>query len=186
MTLKMLLLVFSWFIFLSFWTVSFFVYRDPGPKKYDRNWFLLLISIIPIAFISVYLSIKYLLVSFDLPIPLIYLANMFGFILILSGLLFAIWARTTLGRFWSGSVALLENHLIINKGPYAFVRHPIYAGVIAMLWGSFLLERIGFVLVISAIGTVFLIWKARLEESLLEKYRGEEYVAYKMKVRGIF
>jgi len=70
---------------------------------------------------------------------------------------------------------------------YAFVRHPIYAGVIAMLWGSFLLERIGFVLVIATLGTIFLIWKARLEESLLEKYRGEEYAAYKkMKVPGIF
>ncbi len=34
---------------------------------------------------------------------------------------------------WSGSAAFIENQPIIEKGPYAIVRHPIYTGVISML-----------------------------------------------------
>ena len=48
---------------------------------------------------------------------------------------FAIWARLTLGRNWSGALASVgENHELIVRGPYRYVRHPIYAGfLIAML-----------------------------------------------------
>lgn len=186
MTLKMLLLILPWFTLFSFWTVFFFVYRIPGPKRRNKNWYPFLIFIIPITTAVAYLTIEFLPKRLDLPTPLLHLINISGTILIFSGLLFAIWARVTLGRFWSGSVALLENHLIINKGPYAIIRHPIYTGVVAMLWGSFLLERIGILLFSAILSTIFFIWKARLEESLLEKYRGEEYAAYKMKVPWIF
>jgi protein-S-isoprenylcysteine O-methyltransferase Ste14 len=43
---------------------------------------------------------------------------------------FACWARVHLGRNWSGTITLKEDHALITTGPYAFVRHPIYTGIL--------------------------------------------------------
>lgn len=54
------------------------------------------------------------------------------------GLGLAIWARVHLGRDWSGTVTLKEEHALIRTGPYARVRHPIYSGVLLALLGAVL------------------------------------------------
>ena len=45
------------------------------------------------------------------------------------GFLFAWWARIYLGRLWSGSITRKEGHKVVDTGPYAIVRHPIYTGI---------------------------------------------------------
>lgn len=42
------------------------------------------------------------------------------------GLLVSIWSRRALGNEWSGDVELKQGHKLVERGPYAFVRHPIY------------------------------------------------------------
>ena len=54
-------------------------------------------------------------------------------ILCVSGLGLCLWARAVLGRNWSGTVTLKENHELIVRGPYRLVRHPIYTGLLAMV-----------------------------------------------------
>lgn len=176
---KILTITVAWAAFLVFWIVAAFIYKSPHSKQYDKNWFLFLVIVITTTLAATYLSAKYFLRRFELSLLFNYFADITGTILIIYGLSFAIWARMTLGRFWSGSVAYIENQPIIKDGPYAIIRHPIYTGVISMLWGSFLLERIGFMLFTACLGTVFLILKAKLEESLLEKRLGKEYIDYK-------
>lgn len=51
-----------------------------------------------------------------------------GALLVALGLAFAVWARVHLGRNWSGSVTVKAEHELIDSGPYALVRHPIYTG----------------------------------------------------------
>src|SRR4029077_6803193 len=53
--------------------------------------------------------------------------------LCLCGLRFCLWARAVLGRNWSGTVTLKEDHELIVRGPYRLVRHPIYTGLIVMI-----------------------------------------------------
>src|ERR1051325_4464738 len=53
-------------------------------------------------------------------------------ILCLGGLGLCFWARAILGRNWSGTVTLKEDHELIVSGPYQLVRHPIYTGLLAM------------------------------------------------------
>jgi protein-S-isoprenylcysteine O-methyltransferase Ste14 len=52
------------------------------------------------------------------------------------GLLFSIWARLHIGRNWSGSVTVKEDHALVRSGPYRIVRHPIYTGLILAFLGS--------------------------------------------------
>jgi protein-S-isoprenylcysteine O-methyltransferase Ste14 len=59
-----------------------------------------------------------------------------GTLLVLLGLLLAVWARWHLGRNWSGIVTLKEDHTLIKSGPYRLVRHPIYSGIALALVGT--------------------------------------------------
>jgi protein-S-isoprenylcysteine O-methyltransferase Ste14 len=59
-----------------------------------------------------------------------------GVLLVLAGLAFAIWARWHLGRNWSSTVAVKQDHTLIQSGPYRWIRHPIYSGMVLALFGT--------------------------------------------------
>jgi protein-S-isoprenylcysteine O-methyltransferase Ste14 len=59
-----------------------------------------------------------------------------GTTLVMLGLLLAFWARWHLGRNWSGTVTVKEDHTLIRSGPYRLVRHPIYSGMLLALFGT--------------------------------------------------
>jgi protein-S-isoprenylcysteine O-methyltransferase Ste14 len=96
-----------------------------------------------------------------------------------AGFGFCWWARLYLGRLWSGSVTRKDDHHIVDTGPYALVRHPIYTGIIVASIAT-ALER-GSVTSFVGLGVMTLGWwiKARLEESFLRAELGAEaYDAY--------
>jgi hypothetical protein len=59
-----------------------------------------------------------------------------GVTLVAVGLLFSVWSRITLGGNWSGSVTIKQNHEIVRTGPYRWIRHPIYTGLVLAFLGS--------------------------------------------------
>lgn len=86
----------------------------------------------------------------------------------LAGIAFAWWARIAMGRLWSGNIARKEGHRVIDNGPFALVRHPIYAGIImsslavAVIDGT-ALAPVGVALIALGFGL-----KAKVEERFLE------------------
>ena len=52
------------------------------------------------------------------------------------GLLVAIWARRTLADNWSSFVTFKQGHELVQTGPYRYVRHPIYTGMLTMCLGT--------------------------------------------------
>jgi len=97
--------------------------------------------------------------------------------------LFCWWARLTMGRLWSGLISRLEDHRVIDTGPFGIVRHPIYSGVI---FAAFLLAIELGTLQALAGAALFLIafWlKARVEENFLRNELGPQaYDAYRRRV----
>ncbi|MGH7499748.1 MAG: methyltransferase family protein [Gemmatimonadales bacterium] len=59
-----------------------------------------------------------------------------GPLLVAAGLGLAVWARRHLGRNWSTSVVVKEDHTLIRSGPYRHVRHPIYTGILLAFLGT--------------------------------------------------
>jgi|SRR5665213_40933 len=104
---------------------------------------------------------------------------------VLAGMAFTVWARITLGRNWSAEVTFKQDHELIESGPYALARHPIYTGLIAMALGTALDygRAIGFALLVAA--CVALWWKARDEERIMSLHFPNVYAEYKARVRAI-
>ena len=101
-----------------------------------------------------------------------------------AGLSVALWARATLGRNWSAAVVLKEQHALIERGPYAFVRHPIYTGVLLMVLGTVTIAGTSAGVIVFATMVAGLIVKARREERLLTKHFPEVYPRYRARVRA--
>jgi protein-S-isoprenylcysteine O-methyltransferase Ste14 len=96
-----------------------------------------------------------------------------------AGFGFCWWARLYLGRLWSAAVTRKEDHHIVDTGPYALVRHPIYTGWIAASAAT--AAEHGTLSSVIGLGLMILgCWiKARLEESFLRGELGaESYDAY--------
>ena len=100
-----------------------------------------------------------------------------GVLLTALGLGIAIAARITLAGNWSAAVEIKEGHALIRSGPYRYVRHPIYSGLLLAVLGSAIaIDRwsalLGFALIFASL------WlKSRHEERRLRQVL-PEYGAY--------
>jgi protein-S-isoprenylcysteine O-methyltransferase Ste14 len=104
-------------------------------------------------------------------------------ILVAAGFGFCWWARLHLGRLWSGFVTLKEDHRIVDTGPYALVRHPIYAGAMFSALMTALMKASPASLAGSVLVCVGFAMTARIEEGFLRSQLGAEaYDAYSRKV----
>jgi protein-S-isoprenylcysteine O-methyltransferase Ste14 len=98
-----------------------------------------------------------------------------GTVLTYLGAAFAIWARWSLGRNWSAEVSLKADHQLIRSGPYAYVRHPIYGGLLLAVIGTAVVigEWRGLLaILIMAVGHVL---KAKREEAFMTAAFGDQY-----------
>jgi protein-S-isoprenylcysteine O-methyltransferase Ste14 len=108
----------------------------------------------------------------------------YGFVgVMLMGLALTWWARIHLGGLWSSAITRKEKHRLIETGPYAFVRHPIYTGLIIALLATAAIEAT-LVAFLGALLIVLGLWvKARAEERFLStELAPETYESYRRRV----
>ncbi|MGH7073554.1 MAG: methyltransferase family protein [Stellaceae bacterium] len=99
-----------------------------------------------------------------------------GDVLCALGIAVAIWARLSLGRNWGMPMTLKENPELVTRGPYAYVRHPIYSGILLGVLGSSLviLAWIAALIVLSG----YFVYSAKKEERLMRAQFPDRYPAY--------
>jgi len=108
----------------------------------------------------------------------IYTAYWIGTGLLVAGLLFSVWARVILGTNWSGTVTVKENHELIQTGPYRWVRHPIYTGLLLALIGSALAQDLWSSVLALALMFVSFWIKLLREERWMRETFGAQYEQY--------
>jgi protein-S-isoprenylcysteine O-methyltransferase Ste14 len=102
-----------------------------------------------------------------------------GLVLMWLGSLLRMWSMVTLGRFFQLTLSIQDDHRIVERGPYRWLRHPSYLGIIVSLAG------IGFVegnwvslAAMSAGGVIAVLVRIPVEERLLLGELGERYASY--------
>jgi protein-S-isoprenylcysteine O-methyltransferase Ste14 len=172
-----------WIIFLAYWLVSAFtVKRTAEPQRLlsalahrvpvGLGWFLLAYQ--------------------ELPPPLNLMlmphtdwARVIGAAICVFGLFVTIWARWTLAGNWSSDVTFKQGHELVKTGPYHFVRHPIYTGLLVMCLGSAIeIGRLRCFLSLVVVGIGFWI-KLKQEERLMLRHFPAEYPAYQKQVKAL-
>jgi protein-S-isoprenylcysteine O-methyltransferase Ste14 len=101
-----------------------------------------------------------------------------GIAAVVVGLLFTVWARRHLADNWSVSVIVRTGHELVLRGPYAWVRHPIYTGALLALMGTAITGGQWRGLVGALLVAASLLYKIRLEERFLSEHFGDEYRRY--------
>ena len=124
---------------------------------------------------------------FSISIRITFLLDVLGLILYAAGCLFMLWARRTLGKMWgistSQQVKLYDDHQIIQSGPYAFVRNPMYFGWWVAMFGLILLYPVWMVLLMFLFSLVAFIGRAHREEAALVGRFGEAWSEYKKRTK---
>lgn len=100
-------------------------------------------------------------------------------VLTFAGVILSIWARLILGENWSARVTRKVDHELIRSGPYAFVRHPIYTGLLLATIGTaiFVGEYRGLIAVPLVLLSESI--KARREERFMIEEFGQSYQDYR-------
>ena len=173
-----------WSVFLIVWTLAAIftkrtVYHETAAQRL-RYMILLLIGC--------YLLLRGHRLFYPLHLRIIPLTDAIlaaAAILCVGGLGFCFWARAVLGRNWSGTVTLKENHELIVRGPYRVVRHPIYTGLLAMVIATVIQQGnvaalIGLLLILVS----FWIKLSEEEEVMLRQFP-DQYSAYRERVKRI-
>jgi len=105
-----------------------------------------------------------------------------GLLLLILGTAFNIWGRFHLKGNWADHVRIYDDQTLVTNGPYRFVRHPLYASLIWMIYGA----AIAYLSPLAALegALIFypmMIYRARLEETALAQKFGKTYASYRQK-----
>jgi protein-S-isoprenylcysteine O-methyltransferase Ste14 len=174
-----------WFIFAAYWAITALRVKRAKAAETSSD---------RLATIAV-LCVAYALLFYNWPrIPWLQFRFMpssiwiqwAGVALTSIGVAVAVWARRTLGEFWSARVTLKEEHRLIRSGPYRFVRHPIYTGMFLAAAGTAVVvgEWRGVLALVLMLITHSR--KALREEKMLTQEFGDEYAAYRQSTGFLF
>jgi protein-S-isoprenylcysteine O-methyltransferase Ste14 len=90
-----------------------------------------------------------------------------------------VWSRVTLGREWSSELRIGAQHHLVTTGPYAWIRHPIYAALLSFLASLALISANWLFIAVLVLSIVDLSLRMPREEQMMVATFGDEYEAYK-------
>lgn len=108
-----------------------------------------------------------------------------GLALTITGCLFAIWARLTLGNNWSARATVKADHELITRGPYSLTRHPIYTGLMIAITGTALARDEWRCILAVVVILLALLVKMGQEEQLMMQTFPEKYPEYRRRVKAL-
>jgi protein-S-isoprenylcysteine O-methyltransferase Ste14 len=169
-----------WIVFILFWVVSAINTKPTigGSWVWWRE-----IGVRLVIFILVVLALRVSKVRHAFKMTGPHLSNtnvllgIVGLVLCACGVGLAIWARIHLGRDWGLPMSRRADPTLVMTGPYAFVRHPIYTGIILATCGSAIGVNIIWVPVLVVVG-IYFIYSATREEKLLTQEFPQDYPVY--------
>ena len=101
------------------------------------------------------------------------------------GFVVAVWARSVLGGNWSAGVTFKERHDLIQRGPYRYVRHPMYSGLLLSVLGLVIWFGRVNTLAVFLISFAGVLLRSRQEEKLLTVHFSTAYPEYRKRTKAL-
>ena len=106
-------------------------------------------------------------------------------LIMVAALAFTLWARFVLAGNWSSRLELKQGHELIVRGPYRYVRHPIYTGMLAMVAATVVYTGSVAWMIVLVGSFCFVLAESSLEEGLMARHFPNEYPAYRARVKRL-
>jgi protein-S-isoprenylcysteine O-methyltransferase Ste14 len=167
-----------WFVLFLYWAIAAFsAKRNVGGNRWSKESGLRLTILVIIVIALRAPELREALQSaqaYEASSPLMGLC---GVLLAALGVGLAIVARVQLGRNWGMPTSQKENPELVTTGPYAFIRHPIYTGMLIAMLGAAIGQTVSWVLPLILYG-IYFTYSARREEKLMIEEFPQQYPAY--------
>lgn len=172
-----------WILFWAYWLISAF--SSKRTVRTNALWSSMLMRVVFIILFIVLFRMGRLRDLPALPANPNPMIDVLGILLCAAGMAFAVWARIRLGRNWGVPMSIKENPELVTTGPYRFVRHPIYAGMLVAILGTTLLAGGQWFLVFFFFLVYFGLFAVRKEEQFLSTQFPAEYPAYAKRTKRL-
>jgi protein-S-isoprenylcysteine O-methyltransferase len=157
--------------------------RD-GARTRDRNSFLLIMVFFWIG-LALSFSLSFLLPQATIPGNPKFVFFL-GLGLMLAGVAFRWYAMAVLGRFFTFDVAIQQGHVLVQAGPYRYIRHPSYTGALVTEFGIGLaLGNWASILALVVSAAIAYAYRIAIEEAALLAALGEPYREYMRHTRRL-
>jgi protein-S-isoprenylcysteine O-methyltransferase Ste14 len=167
-----------WLVFVAYWAVAAVgAKRNAGGHLWRGGIGLRLVAILLIASVMRSPSLRAFLAETQRSASQSDTLGWIGVVLCGLGFGLAIYARWHLGRNWGMPMSRKEQPELVTSGPYAFMRHPIYTGLILAMLGSGIGVNAFWVLMLVPVGAYFILSARREEAAMLQEFP-EQYAAY--------
>jgi protein-S-isoprenylcysteine O-methyltransferase Ste14 len=109
-----------------------------------------------------------------------------GLLLMWAGLAIRIWAIVVLGRYFRMTVEVDADQRVVETGPYRWVRHPSYSGILLLMLGLGLYDGNWLaLLILLVLPTASLIYRISVEEAVLTEVMGRPYADYAARTKRL-
>lgn len=175
------IIVALWLVLIAYWAVAAFgAKRSIGRRAWRREAGLrvavIVVVLVGLRFTTVRHALRAYAVNNSLALGVL------GVVLCALGIGLALWARLHLGRNWGMPMSRKAEPALVASGPYAFVRHPIYGGIILAMLGSALGQSPFWLVPLILFGSYF-IFSARREERIMTEQFPQAYLAYRARTK---
>jgi protein-S-isoprenylcysteine O-methyltransferase Ste14 len=159
----------AWIVFWIYWLVSASTSKESVPGGWRTR--LTGVSVVAVFLISRVLP------GGGVAVHSVILATI-GAVLFACGIALAVWARLHLGRNWGMPMTQRAEPELVTSGPYRFVRHPIYSGLLIAMLGTVLVDNLlGLIVVAVLVGYFY--YCGTVEERNLTATFPKAYPEYK-------
>jgi protein-S-isoprenylcysteine O-methyltransferase Ste14 len=167
-----------WLLFVTYWVVAAVgAKRNASSRLWREGIGLRLVVILLIAAVLRSPSLREFLAEAQRSASHSNLLGWAGVALCVLGFGLAITARWHLGHNWGMPMSRKEQPELVTSGPYAYIRHPIYTGLILAMLGSAIGVNVSWALLLVPVSAYFIL-SARREETVMLQLFPEQYAAY--------
>lgn len=138
-------------------------------------------------FVGYYLVIKLRLLELGIGGAVRLWMVLVGLVLVVLGSVFNIWGRLVLKAAWANQIKIYEGHELVTRGPFAVVRHPLYASLIWAFVGGSLVYANPLALALTlGVFVPMMLARSRAEDVLLGEAFGPQFEEYRRRTGRFF